>query len=398
MSNRIITPEPSEETISLDGSSRTETENIAVTMNGNQRFKIPGDVIAKTCAGLPDDQRHAIKWAAGYCRERNITCAEFGNMLTKPGSDNKPYSSDSVYHAFTGGREAGQQLEPFTKAVHSLRRRLEETAPRRSTKFIETDITRAIFASCRAAFLKQRISFIFGDSQIGKSISLDEYARLHNHGETKLITIPSRPSFTSLLGEFAIRLGISTQNRTEDLKRRIMECFDERTLLIVDECERCVTLRIASYDCLDFLRELWDRRKCGMILAGSKDFQEALASNYRLKKLWRRGYRPLQLPSFPGKRCLNQFAEAFGLPPAPDEVIAIGVPRVNDQGDRVTDRVSKNPFQLQNELVKAVGVGQWLMLLEDAADSAKENGASISWKRVIAAWHLMKCAEIVEAK
>jgi hypothetical protein len=146
-------------------------------------------------------------------------------MLTKPGSDNKPYSSDSVYHAFTGGREAGATGALHQSGPHFAPPRGGNQRPRRSPALSRPTSLAKSSPPVAPRFLKQRISFIFGDSQIGKSISLDEYARLHNHGETKLITIPTRPSFTSLLGEFAIRLGISTQNRTEDLKRRIMECF-----------------------------------------------------------------------------------------------------------------------------------------------------------------------------
>lgn len=385
------------DTLTIDASERdpagTESEpRLATTVNVNQRFKIAGDVIAKTCAGLPEDQRHAINWAAGYCRERNLSCGEFGGMLRKPGTDS-PYSEDSVWHAFTGGRSAGAQLEPFTKAVHTLRRRVEETNARQGTGFIETELTRKIFAACRAAFLKKRIVFIFGETQIGKSRGINEYARLHNHGETKLIMMPTRPSMTGLLSEFAIRLGISTQNRTEDLKRRIMECFDERTLLIVDECERCVEGRSSALDCLDFLRELFERRKCGMVLIGANNFRNALRSTYTLKKLWLRGYRPLQLPGRPGKESLRKFAVAFGLPPADDKTIAVEVTRIDDNGDEVSERVTTSPLKLQTAVITDDGLGRWLMILEDAADSAKEKGAKMTWGRVIAAHHQIKAAE-----
>jgi hypothetical protein len=230
---------------------------------------------------LPDDQRHAVQWAAGFCRDRNLTLEEFGQMLTQPGAQT-PYSGDSVYQALTGRRNE-TSLDRFSKSVHTLRKRLEETTSRETVRFIETGMSRAIFAACRAAFLKKRMGFIFGETQIGKSRTINEYARRHNHGETKVFMMPTRPTLTSLLHEFAIRLGISTQNRSEDLKRRILECFDERTLAIIDECERCVDGRNAGLDCLDFLRELFERRKCGMVLIGANDFRNALRTNYTLK-------------------------------------------------------------------------------------------------------------------
>jgi DNA transposition AAA+ family ATPase len=371
-----------------------EEPRVATTVNINQRFKIPGDVIAKTCQELPDDQRHAVQWAAGFCRERNLTVDEFGQMLTQPGADQKPYSGDSVYQALTGRRNDGS-LERFAKAVHTLRKRLEETSSRESVRFIETGLSRQIFSACRAAFLKKRIVMIFGETQIGKSRNINEYARRYNHGETKVFMMPTRPTLTSLMHEFAIRLGISTQNRTEDLKRRIFECFDERTLPIIDECERCVDGRNAGLDCLDFLRELFERRKCGMVLIGANDFRNALRTNYTLKKLWLRGYRPLQLPARPNVKDLAEFARAFGLSPAEDKKVQVDTTVIDADGEEREERIVNSPLQLQSTVIKDDGLGRWLMILEDAADSAKEKGSRMSWGRVIVAHHLIKSVETV---
>jgi hypothetical protein len=401
MNNRIngtTLEEPGTTTTTIDGSARNagESNPLDGRSPNSGRFNIGGDTIASACTNLPDDQRHALKWAAGYCRERNINCNEFGALLTK-GDDGKPYSGDSVYAAFTGRREGS--LDRLCTAIHAFRKRIQETAPRTSTPFIETSLSQAIFSACRAAFLRHRVVFIFGESQIGKTTAAQEYARLNNHGESILVRMPTGGSLTQFTAELAIRLGISRQNPAADLRRRIIESFDERTLLIVDECEQCLSRTtdrpLAS---LEFAREIHDRRKCGLVLIGALSFRNALKTSYSLRKLWLRGYRPLQLPDRPTKENLDLFSESFGLDPAPDKNIKIDTTILTqDSRLKTQDSIIGNPLQVQTAVIKDYGLGRWLTILEDAADNAKANGGRITWGRVIVAHHQLRAIESGEA-
>jgi DNA transposition AAA+ family ATPase len=362
----------------------TATTTIARESAGLLKFKLPGDVIAKTVAELPDTQRGAIKWAAGYCRQRNLSTEEFGALLTQPGTD-KAYSGDSVYQAFTGRRDAGS-LDRFCDAVDTLRRRMDETASRAST-FIETTLTRDIWRTCRTALQRHKLSFVFGPSQIGKTTALAEYSRRNNHGETVFIRMPTRGNQGELLKELAFRLGISVHNSQQEHRRRIMESFDERTLLIVDECHQCMGSFYGNraLESLDFLREIWDRRKCGMVLCGTDVFRQGLRNHKILQQLWLRGYRPLQLPSRPSQSQLAEFARAFGLEPATDKNMTVEMVLTGPDGEEQTRRVTRNPLKLEADVVTAYGLGRWVSLLEDAADMASEKGTRMTWGRVIAA-------------
>lgn len=355
-----------------------------VTSAASRKFRIAGDVVAKTTHGLPDDQYSAINWAFGYCRDRDLTCEEFGALLTKPGK-NEPYSGDSVYSVFIGRRDPSSgSMENFCQAVQTFRKRVEETAPRNTTAFVETDISRKIFSTCRRAFTKKRVSFIFGESQIGKTTALHEYAQRHNHGETILVRMPTGGALNNFLRELATRLGIGACNKGYDLRRRITECFDDRKLLIVDECEQCLTGNgERGFVSLEFAREIHDKRKCGLVLAGALDFRNALKTNYTLRKLHLRGIAPLHLPTRPGTVALNQFAEAFGLKPAPDKTIGVQLPE--DDFPEVPRPLSGNPLAIQTSVIRDYGLGRWLATLEEAADIAKEAGAQTTWGRVILA-------------
>jgi hypothetical protein len=364
--------------------------------NTASRFHIPGDKIALETADLPEAQREAIRWAAGYCRSKNLHVAEFAALLKKPNGE--PYSKDSVVHMFTGGRDESS-LVPMVAAIERLRRVEDERAEQARAPFVETRLAKRIFALCRKAFLRQKMVFLFGDSQIGKTTALEEYARRHNHGETKYVRMSTGGTLCDFLRELAEVLGIPAGNAIQDLKRRILQCFDSRMLLIVDECEEC--LRESRYgvrglDTLNFIREIHDKRKCGVVLAGANVFRQRLYHGGHapsMLRLVRRGMPPLQLPNVPGQADLATFAAHFGLPPAGKDVIGVRVLEVDDDGNEKRTPVEASPLDLQTKVVKEHGLGRWLMILTEASDTARERRKTISWGFVLHAWHTFVTSE-----
>jgi len=365
-------PEPARD------SEAPEPPRNSAAVNAHQsRWRIPGDVIARTCKDLTEEQRHAINWAHSYCRSKNLSHEDLAKQLRKSPDSEETYSGDSVYQTFTGRRD---NVAPLCQAIHVLRRRVEETCARAGVAFVETSLSKKIFAHCRRTFNRKAITFILGATRIGKTRTLEEYARQHNHGETKMIRLPSGGSIRVFLVECAIVLGISTQCKSFELRRRIFECFDERTLLIVDECEE----GMVNQEILNFIRELWDRRKCGVVFSGAMNLRDAPRSSYNMKKLCERGIRPLILPSVPPAGDLDKFAEAFGLTPAPNVEKRF---KFRDE-DGVEESLKGNPQEIQNKVIRDHSLGRWLAILEDAADTAKESQSHISWNRVIVAYEL----------
>jgi hypothetical protein len=226
---------------------------------------------------------------------------------------------------FTGrrGAESGS-VENLCEAIHTFRRRVEETNARNSTAFIETRLFRQIEKICRYTFENKRISFIFGRTQTGKSRNTNEYARRHNHGETKYFRVPAGGNFRDFLMEMAEVLGLSGGMKSYELQRRIMNCFDERTLLMVDELEQCLESK-SGMRILDSSARFGTGAKCGVVGIGAPSFRRALSQstglNETLGKFAGRGVRTIILPSLPPAADLNAFADAFGLPPAEDKEI-----------------------------------------------------------------------------
>lgn len=350
------------------------------------RWRIPGDVVQRTCENLPDDIRREFKWLNGYARQRDLSQTELGNLLLQP--NGKPYSSDSIYQALTGRRNDNEgSLKNLATAIAALRRRVDETSSRTDrSAFVETSLTKRIWATCRTALVRHKLCFIFGDSQIGKTTALAEYARRHNHGETIIVRMPTRGNYCDFIWELARTLGISPHTNRQDLRRRLIESFDDRTLLIVDEAHECLrTNPNDPHHTLNFLREIYDRRKCGLVLCGTNVLKLGLRSSKVLKQLWLRGYRPLQLPPAPSQANLAAFATAYGLQPAADRTVRVEIETIDDSGRTTTARREHNPLKLQTDTIRDFGLGRWLNLLEDAADAAADAHKPISWGRVIAA-------------
>ena len=240
--------------------------------------------------------------------------------------------------------------------------------------------------------LRQKIGYVFGDSQIGKTACFRHFQTQHNHGTTTLIEMPSGGSLSGLLYELGKELGMPVNIRTADLRRRILASFDSRMLLIIDEAHRAVHSGTRSrLDALDFVRELWNRTQCGIVLSFTNEGRDALLRGPHaksLEQLWRRRIQPLQLPSIPFADDLDRLATAYGLSPATDEVIKIETSLMDDDGRTVKRSHSDNPLRLQQHVVTTEGLGVWLMILQDASDMARTQQRDITWGAVIKAYCL----------
>lgn len=362
-----------------------------------KKWTIAGDAVARGTEQLSDYERDQLRWFGRYGASRNLSLDEAGGLLEKP--DGGTYSGDSIYQALTGRRSTqGASVLPMAKAIAELRKRLGETEAAMGTGFVETPLTRRIFKACRQAFLKRRVVFIFGDSQIGKTSAISEYGRRNNHGETIVVRMPTRGALTHLLWELAIRLNITPKLRENELRKRIFDCFDPSTLLIVDEAHQCMMGRNVgetAHGALEFIRELHDRRKCGVVIVGTDVLKEGILQSKVLGQLWRRRSpgSVIQLPAMVPAADLVEFAHHFGLDPAPDRDLTVRYQSTTVSGDEQDNRITMNPAKLQDDIVRREGLGSWLRLLEDARDFAGEKKRPVSWGVVITQYCLAQAME-----
>jgi hypothetical protein len=342
-------------------------ENATLAMQA-MRYRIPGDVVNKATSTLADDERSALRWLHSFASERNYSLEEVASLLKQ--DSGKPYSRDSVYQALTGRRsDSGASLTPFVSAIERLRKIEEARAGANRAPFIETVLSKRIWKICETALNFQRIAFIYGASQIGKSTALEEYQRTHNHGETIYVRMPARGSMGEFTRWLAKSLRISQGLKEWQIKERIFAAIDDRMLLIIDQCHEC--FRSSNYGdrsigSLLFLMEIFDRCRCGIVLVGTTEFERGVQDSRfagTLKQLTRRGLpKPLRLPDKPTEDNLAEFAAAYGLPPAEGPALAL-------QADTIRDH----------------DLGIWLTTLQAGQKIATKRKEPMSWKHVISA-------------
>lgn len=326
----------------------------------DRRYRIAGDVVNKATADLPDDQRSSIRWLHAHAAENNLNLDEVGKLIR--------YDETTVYRVLTGKYEGN--LANVCREIDEFRKLHDERQKGRKLQFIETAMTRKIWRVCEAALEYQRVAFVFGETQVGKTEALREYARTHNHGSTVYVEMPTGGALVNFMAKLCKALRISTQLKYREMRRRLIESFDDRMLLIVDECHRCIRdgdRGTRSLEPIDFCREIFDSAKCGLVLCATNVFREAMDESGSLisgilKQTKRRRLCALQLPAVPTNDDLKQFAAAYGLSPATGEALT-----------------------LQSEVIRDEALGMWLTLLRMASKIAHQRGKKLGWEHVIAA-------------
>ncbi len=277
----------------------TDAESAPSGGGASRRFKISGLHVNQATADLPDEQRSLVRRLHAHCCEQDMILSEIGEKL---GYD------ATVLHKVLHGKYEGS-LPKVCESIARYFRLQDERDQGRKLAFIETDQTRRIWQFCRMALEVQRVGFIFGDTQIGKTEPLKAYAKAHNHGETIYCEIPTGGALINFLRSLARALRISPDTNESVLRASIFAAVDDRMLLIVDEVHRAIPsiTSIRPVRCIEFLRELHDHTRCGLILCATNVFREVLEQKRGpvagiLKQMHRRRFGTLQLPEVPSDR------------------------------------------------------------------------------------------------
>jgi hypothetical protein len=146
--------------------------------------------------------------------------------------------------------------------------------------FVDISISRKIFAACEWSHMSQSTTFIWSDSQIGKSFSLEEYERRDKRRLTFYVRMPATMSVHIFMGEVAKSCKVAKSSHFEKLRDDVFGAIDESKLVIFDEIHECfLSRRIASgILVLELIREIHDRKKCGMVLCGTTGSGKSFAT------------------------------------------------------------------------------------------------------------------------
>jgi hypothetical protein len=197
-------------------------------------FNVPGDDCNQATEHLPPEQRDMVRWLHAFAWNNNIHLNDLAAMIKR--RDGKAYDGNTVYRIFKGIYEG--KLDNFCECAASFRRVIEERGDITRAPFVMTRLARRIFKISESAKVYQTVEFIFGESQIGKTAALEEYARQNNHGMTVYWRLPSGGGLRRSVEELAVACRISAQQKTVEVLRRAIRFFTPEMLLIVDEAHQ----------------------------------------------------------------------------------------------------------------------------------------------------------------
>jgi DNA transposition AAA+ family ATPase len=309
---------------------------------------------------LTEEDGEEIFWLYSYAQEYHLKEAD---LAAKMGA----YDKNTLYQVFRGsygvykdGKAAS--WSGIVKAIRSFKSVELEEMKKKNIGIIDTEVKQTVFRACQAALNDGMPAFIYGVSQIGKTTALMEFQRLNNHGRTVYLRMGSGWTRPRLVRELALKFGNGVKaTKCWALEDAIFGSLTRYNLLIIDEFHLALetTSEVSAKAIMEFIREIYDRTGCGLVLSGTKVGIEGIeAGKNRLlfDQLRRRGVVKVVLPDAPPVRDINQIARTFELPlPTGDDLKRV------------------------KALIAARGLGVFLKYLQKAFAVTKKQKEELSW-------------------
>lgn len=187
----------------------------------------------------------------------------------KHGAGQKPLSGAALSQLLNGSYKA----DPV-----GLCRAIEKTLNQERARelfavsgFVETGISKVIEELADVAMITQRIACLHGAMLEGKTTNAIALAGRYNRASCVFMTMPYADSYGGFVRRLASTRGVNMRGSISDLRERILQTFDETHLLIFDEFHQPLITyaRGQSLRVMEFIREINDLRRCGILLVGS---------------------------------------------------------------------------------------------------------------------------------
>lgn len=340
--------------MSEEGQSGVEGVEAAAAGGGQARasWSFGGDQVTQNTAGYDEKHRNLVRWLFFYCIEHGIAMKEAGDRIG--------YSNTTIYRLLKGDYQGS--IGEVCGGIARWKRLCDERAEIKTVAFVETQTVKKIWQICEAANIYKSIAVIYGNSQIGKTWALKEYALRHNHGQTRYVRLPAAAGVQMMIRCFAQASGISPKSSFEQLRDRVVKSCDENTLWLVDELHQAFGTyqKHSRIACLELIREIHDLTQCGMVLCGTNIAREEIENGQHkemLQQLRRRGIFRLQLPEVAPWADRIEIARHFGLKDAPEGSVR----------------------KLVEDIVTRSGLKAYTSYLQAASRIASKRKAPMSW-------------------
>ena len=261
---------------------------------------------------ITTDQGEHIFWLHGHALDNNLPLPAL--------SKNTGISKTTLSQLFSGKYPAEDWTQIIARII-KYREVSDSQIKSTDVGFIETTTAKLIFKLCKRALYDNMPSFIFGASHLGKTCALEEFVRRCNSPAVKYLRCRSgmtKARFARLIGR-TCHLRNLDRLSSSDIIDGITASLNDSSLLILDEFHMCLnTVKPdVSRQLVEFVREIFDLTKCGLVLCATKVGLTALEEGPNrlvFEQLRRRGTLKLVLADVPPVKDINDFARAFSLP------------------------------------------------------------------------------------
>lgn len=257
----------------------------AEASSAHSRINIPLNL--ENWKALPEEISSELLWFHQYLLDHNIGYAGATEAIG--------YDQTVVYRVLKGIYEGS--YDNVVKAIQKYRWQQNKSA--QHTEFVETTVSKLVFAGLDYALGNNSITMIIGESRMGKSVSAKEWATRNNHGRSVFVTAPVVGGVGGLVRQIAARCGANRNKSVNDIIESLYRAFNGRRILIVDEAHRLMPskLSVVNPANIELLRDLHDQTGCALALLATRRFTHHMKKGvYQYEQLVGRVGMPIMLP------------------------------------------------------------------------------------------------------
>jgi|GEM_PF-1367063 len=349
-------------TATLPAPDEEPTTTALVNPNSHgTNYNISPDAFEKVIGNLPKIQQETLRFWYFLGKERNWS---LGKLATACGS-----SSTTLSRVFTGKYNAG--LDKLCGDLAKAKDNFAESVT--NPDFIHTSLAERFFRICDRTRALSTVTIMWGKMGIGKTTVAEEYKRQNNHGRTVYFRCSPGMTFVQFVTEVARAAGVQNKKQTHlSLRDRLFAVLAAgNRLLIIDELHQLFLRRnpndITPVLQCEFLREIYDRSNCGLVLVGTKALERHLIDQKdALAQLLDRGTMQIALPEKPTAGDLRLFIKNYALPPL--------------------DEREETACAIVADILKTAGLRMLTLRLRDGAATAAKRGEPYAWIHFIDAF------------
>jgi DNA transposition AAA+ family ATPase len=264
-------------------------------------------------ASLAEDQREILSWWFYLAQEEELSLRDL---------EAKSGVSAATFSRLFKGAYGAADLTSICKTLAAAKDNLSQSIE--NPEFIMTSLAKELWEIFETARDLRTVMLAWGAMGIGKTIISMEFRRTHNHGKTYYHRCSPAMTFGQFVVSLARSMGIAVgKHSIQRLRDRIIHKLAAgKRLLIVDELHELFLKRTRCKNenaiaICEFIREIYDRAQCGLVLIGTRTMiAEFLSDENRgaLAQLLDRGLDPIELPAKPTQEDAAKLIHRFGLP------------------------------------------------------------------------------------